>query len=149
MKLFNHLNNTWLLAIMLYTSVMALLVLYHTDDLSIAIVGWFVLGIKGLLFSTPAYLFCLGLCALIMRLTIPFWSRLFIWALGAIVSLVNGLQLVLLMIQGNLNYEPDILLLSVPGILSLVLAIGIRHKQFFHLVKLYNEPIQPLINYSN
>jgi hypothetical protein len=139
MELFNHVFNTWLLAVLLMPFIQIVNIGFTHESLELML----IFTLAGLLFSIPSFLLCLLSFSWIVTLLVPVKGRFVYWCIAAITSVVMGLYFIFFLLFGEGSLM-DGITLTWPGIAATLLSVIIRYRQFasfFGSKETYDETI--------
>ena len=130
-KTFINVTNTWAVAQLIHP---ALLMIYFGTvekelDGMILVAGL----IFGFFFSLPAYLLCLAFFNPVIECTLTKEARLWIWIFTTISCIVLGF-LIITTLLFDIEMFIEVVRFVIPGCISAIIAIVIRHHQFMRFI---------------
>lgn len=136
MKMFVHTINTWLVAHLLHPMVFALYFLLFNDPKYNWIAGLFFIAVFSFFASIPSLFIAWFLQYVITNANFSLMEKYIAWMISVVATIVlNFLGLEFLF---GIGIDEEMNEILPPSIISAVLAVLIRHQQFFALQVNYN-----------
>ena len=136
MKMFVHTINTWLVAHLLHPIVFVIYFLLIVDPEYNWIAGLFFIAVFSFFASIPSLFIAWFLQYVITNAIFSLMEKYIAWMISVVATIVlNFLALEFLL---GIGIEEEMYEILPPSILAAVLAVLVRHKQFFALQVNYN-----------